>query len=1355
MQVELVPCGPTTNESERTAIDKLKTGLISEPGQEKWILLTNLSFSSSPHRQSDEIDIVVIGPTGVTLIEVKHWSASWVRRNIDIVEVEAERVTRKARTIGTTLRHKVASLPLVNGVFLVTETASKVADLLHHDAVRGVPFFTYKSWRSALNIESKHILDSKQIKTLCYALEPRSSVIVEGSISRIGGYGHMKLLSNPEEKFHRMFSARHTSRQDRVILHLYDLSASNGVNTEAQAAREWRALLQLQQFQWAPRIVDSFQHAFGYPGELKFFSVSDHTAPTIRERSKDTSWSILERLEFATRAIQALAEFHEKSGDGDFLVHRNLTAQTILVRYDNSPILTGFKYTKIPEEHTVAVVQTSENWHTETSPEVRTSGLGAADHRSDVYSLCKSLSILFNDSDQNWGSEACRILSRGTQENPTRRICLKELLECMNGITGEKEQEFNPPSARYWTEDQIISFRNNDYRIVSRLGSGGVGITFKVVKIDPVSQSDAGTYVAKVCLDEEKGKQVLSAYGLAHSHLRHSSLSTIFEIAQDWQDNNFVALMTWVEGKPLSEFSGMFPTLVEDSKQDSNESLAISWLRSVCEALNVLHDNGLVHGDVSPGNLIVCPNGQLVVTDYDCVCQIGQNATRPGTVAYSSPVFDKGLDVSASDDLFSLAASFFRVIFDREPFMYDGNRLKGKGLNWDELDRENYPNLTRFLDTATHPQRGNRYTSASLALKDLIVKTPQIIDTTHVDEFDYSTTSLIDTEGQPKSREFDTPSRTPNEVKWLKNLLQAYPGSTWGNSETRGLDSEFAEQTYVETDLERTLYSAIVNKPPKLIVLCGNAGDGKTALLQRLGRKLGLVDPKSDRRILAGTHNGTSVRINLDGSAAWEDQTSDQLLKKLLSPFHQGRPDQPIAHCLAINDGRLLEWIEVVEETIGQTSLTKSLKKALLGPKFELPAHILFVNLNNRSVVGSVSSDRTSITTQFMDSLIDRLYGGENAEEIWNRCSSCSAQNRCEILRATQTFGPGKLSEANIRIRSRERLFEAFQAVHLRGETHITIRELRASLVYILFGTNYCSDYHSDESKKHANSFLPYWDRAFSPLSLSRQGDVLNEFLRFDPALDANPKIDRFLLREDFNFTNSIPKLHTLEHSLSSLRRFAYFHWSEDKVVQVSGQRDSLGLAQGKHLKTFKQIATSGREDDHSTLKHALCGGISRLEALPLIALKRDNVVPLRIAPRTPTETAIWIEKSIDDFEIKANIAFEVSNLDQLHRQVILIYKYRDGAEEKLYLGADLFHLLLDLNDGYQLGDVATDDAFANLSIFVQRIVRENERRLFAWNPINHSAAYEIYVVEHDAVSDFTQTIRICPTHNLEDCNGS
>ena len=151
------------------------------------------------------------------------------------------------------------------------------------------------------------------------------------------------------------------------------------------------------------------------------------------------------------------------------------------------------------------------------------------------------------------------------------------------------------------------------------------------------------------------------------------------------------------------------------------------------------------------------------------------------------------------------------------------------------------------------------------------------------------------------------------------------------------------------------------------------------------------------------------------------------------------------------------------------------------------------------------------------------------------------------------------------------------------------------------------------------------------------------------------------------------------------------------------------------------------------------------MEDLPPQALDRTGVVPLRITPRTPTETAFWVEKPLGSFQIEAVLPPETEGIERLHRQVSLVYSYRDGNEEKLLLGAELFHLLLELANGYQLGDVSTDDTFANLSIFVQRLVREDERELLAWNPMQDEQLYKVAAVIHNATDGVEQRLEINP----------
>ena len=120
MRVTIFPCGPAANESELRAFEHLKNRLMSTTGDDEWVLLTNLAFSVNHQLQSDEIDIVAIGPPGVRVIEVKHWTSQWVESNADLVAQDADRVTNKARKIGTTLRKKVRDLARVDGAILLT-----------------------------------------------------------------------------------------------------------------------------------------------------------------------------------------------------------------------------------------------------------------------------------------------------------------------------------------------------------------------------------------------------------------------------------------------------------------------------------------------------------------------------------------------------------------------------------------------------------------------------------------------------------------------------------------------------------------------------------------------------------------------------------------------------------------------------------------------------------------------------------------------------------------------------------------------------------------------------------------------------------------------------------------------------------------------------------------------------------------------------------------------------------------------------------------------------------------------------------------------------------------------------------
>src|SRR4030042_6793769 len=165
MRVTLFTCGPAANESELKGFEHLRSRLQSEPCDEEWVLLTNLAFSVTHQLQSDEIDFVAIGPTGVRVVEVKHWTAQWFDEHKIDVEDEADRLTNKARKVGTTLRRVIPALPRVAGGVLLTQEPSKVKRLAGQ-GVRGVLFHTLNDWKAAIAFYAPRVLSSQQLTRL-------------------------------------------------------------------------------------------------------------------------------------------------------------------------------------------------------------------------------------------------------------------------------------------------------------------------------------------------------------------------------------------------------------------------------------------------------------------------------------------------------------------------------------------------------------------------------------------------------------------------------------------------------------------------------------------------------------------------------------------------------------------------------------------------------------------------------------------------------------------------------------------------------------------------------------------------------------------------------------------------------------------------------------------------------------------------------------------------------------------------------------------------------------------------------------------------------------------------------------
>jgi serine/threonine protein kinase len=1126
--VRVIRFSEPVNASEVAAATKSKTALETLGDPAPWIVFAGLASSSSPLHQSDDLDLVPIGPRGVFVIEVKHWDAAWISNNKASAEFEAEKLTAKAKRFSGRVKRALVDSPKVIQAFLLTR---EPAGPNLPQSIRGVPVWTLRDLAKTFRDFPKAVLNESQVKLLAATLEPTAKVGMDGKIRRIASYQNLELQTPNQRTFHRIYKGSHQRTKERVILHLYDLSASEEKNPERQAERESRALQMLQTTRYVPRVRDTLRELPEFPGELSYFTLIDPGAPTLAARTADSSWTVNERIQFAGNCCAALYEIHGlKDPESVAIVHRNLSPQSVLVGSRNEPVFVNFSLARLPNTQTLGLAHPTDSAF--DAPEVRTGGLAAASQRSDVFSLCAALLTLFGSSTDEKADIARAALLSGCAESPESRPPLKDIESAVAAClanTPEPDSPFSPPpegeipSSEYWSEGQLLPFRDMTLRIVSRLGSGGVGRTFKVEQVDPVTGENFGTYVAKVMKSQDSGRVALQAYQRVRSHTASAGLSVVFETAREWRQDRIVALLKWIEGNSLDGLAGVLSIAAEDSGDDSVESLLIRWCLDVCQSLSSLHVQGLVHGDVSPRNLI-CDRGGLTLTDYDLVTAVGRQAWGSGATAYSSPEAQRREPLDPSDDFFALAASLFEVAFNHPPFPSPHGALdKGHGLNWRAGERESLPKFAAFLERATHPERAERLRDAQAAISVL--------------------------------------------------------------------------------------------RPP---------------------------------------------------------------LRSFLS---QDDEDE------------------------------------------QTPAHVQFISLNHRSLVGG-KTPSGQWSDDFLDRLIHRLLGGDQAPQTWSPCLKCEAWDRCTAgPNAHRLLAPPETPEGQLGQRLRLRLREALQAVHQRGQIHITTRELRGTLSYVLFGVNICDELHQDPGLRPGR----LWDMLFAPDSPFRQGDLLRELATLDPALEAHPQLDRWLMgRTAREIPGAGPGYPGLWRD--SARRRAYIEWSEQQLEALTGDSNSLPLANGDHLHGFKDAALKSAPDN-AALCERLCRGISQLESLPPLALARTSIVPLRITPRTPTETYFWVEKPLERFRLQAEWPriHEVP-LPVLPRKLNLVYRAANGREDVLSMGYELFHTLLSLASGEQLSELRSDDLFANLAIFTQRLAKEDEGHLLAWNPKAESTFYRLAI---------------------------
>lgn len=1025
-----------------------------------------------PGEDRSEIDLIVVGNNLIFVIEEKAWGPTvvigderwWVGDNERRSPLNS--TAHKARVLASLLKDRIAAFR--NHVY--SQRVVKPVVILSHQRIT---LTTTKQaspseiilalTQSATELQK---LDSSSASDLRLARDSVVTVLKDlgGRDTRVRRLGAYRVLADqPNIGKILCFLGEHEDTGEEVYLRCFPESGWGDGDPSDFFRRETRALARLADENRTWRFHPPFQEE-----ERSWFVV-----PVIPPRDRRNLAESLTQEDpirpngllpdeiarvVISDAFRGLTEVHEKQ-----LLHRILCPERIWLGQGMRAYFSDFYLARIEGDATVIYwAQEDELSAPFRAPECADS-LVAATTASDVFSLALTLSRWWSGDLttsivelQEWlagHGPLGAVLAKCLDDVPANRPSALQAATELTLIADEERSKI----LRVASLENPVEFESgtkiaNRYELRRKLGEGGIATSW--LAYDDQREMDV---VIKQLRSSEIANLARQEFNAAFE-INDRRCARVWDILDSPEPG--VLVHQYIEGESLRQRmqTASFST-------DSIRKIAVGTL----EILETLHEQGKVHGDLSPGNIVIDDDSTPFLIDFGLMARIGE---RPlgGTPSTMAPELFQGRPVTAQCDIYSLACTLIQAMLGRAPYLGlpESGSLRDSTLSpLTEAERAQWgPEgvaLLSALFRGAEPDPASRPLTAR-----------QFADDVRVARGDIGPVPLDWT-------------RKINPT--VSSLRTQYRGSRIGNAGNRGLDDAFAIETYVPTRLDSSLLPAVLQGSLDVVLLTGNPGDGKTSFLVAI--KQGLIDSggiveRDDESGWFISWQGRTYAAVYDASESHDGMSSDDLVHAALRPLEEGKHTA----LLAVNDGRLLQFFTDYQHEY--PDLARDVRRRMDGKDSEND-RVALVDLKQRALA---EYDGSGLALQIADTFTQ--------PRLWEVCQECESQNVCPILKNVET----------LRGAARDGVGELVLTSHLRRRRRATVRDVRSALAWMITADLSCEQVHEAASEgrdlsRGESALLP--DLVFSHDS----GDYLiAEWAELDPASVVAPIVERAVRSE-------------------------------------------------------------------------------------------------------------------------------------------------------------------------------------------------------------------------------------------------